>query len=222
MSKIEFVYFDLGNILVSFDPMIACENVGRLFGVSADAAKSAVYDSGLEDRYEHGEISEEDFLLSVIDRLGHAGRDVSLHGFLDALGDMFTPIASMRSAIQRVRDSGLPIGILSNTCFAHWDWVVRQGWPVMEGPFDVTVLSYEVGVMKPDAGIYEAAEKMAMQSAGVAPSGLLFLDDKPENVEAAIARGWNAAECLGGDDAISQLEKFGVIAKSAESNSQEA
>ncbi len=47
--------------------------------------------------------------------------------------------------------------------------------------------------MKPDPRIYAAAEA----AAGVAPSRILFLDDRAENVQAAIDRGWQAAQCLG-------------------------
>ncbi|NND98595.1 MAG: HAD family phosphatase [Pirellulaceae bacterium] len=207
MNDIEFVYFDLGNILVSFDPMVACQNVAELYGCSAQRAHDVVYDSGWEDRYEHGEVTGEQFATHVHQQLGKQTAGIPTQKFLNALGDMFQPIESMRQTVQRVRQSGRRIGILSNTCFAHWDWVNRQGWPVMEGPFEIAILSYEVGAMKPDGRIYAAAE----QKAGVPPERILFLDDKHENVDAAISRGWNAAQCFGGDELVGQLKHFGII-----------
>ena len=90
---IEFVYFDLGNILVTFDPMISCENVAKLFSTTVDEANAAVYGSGLEDRYEHGEVSEAEFLAGVAEALGKSPRDVSLQAFIDAIGDMFQPVS---------------------------------------------------------------------------------------------------------------------------------
>ncbi len=212
MPDIQFVYFDLGNILVSFDPQRSCQNVADLFGVSIDQARAAVYESGLEVSYETGRINEKEFLLAVIEQLGEGGGDVSLNRFLDALGDMFTPIESMRATLQAVRNAGYRVGILSNTCYAHWDWVNRQDWPVMEGPFDTEVLSYEAGAMKPDADIYAVAE----QKAGVPPESLLFLDDKQENIDAAIARGWQAVQCFGGPGLVEQLVRLGVISESPE------
>ncbi|MGB7347586.1 MAG: HAD family phosphatase [Pirellulaceae bacterium] len=205
MTRIEFVYFDLGNILVSFDPKIACQNIARLFDVTSEQAQSAVYDSGLEDKYEHGELSEAGFLAEVRRELG--GKDVPLQAFLDGLGDMFKPIESMQRTIRQVRDAGYRIGILSNTCFAHWDWVVRQKWPVMEGPFDAVTLSYEVGAMKPAKKIYAAAE----QAAGVSAEQIFFVDDRQENIDAAIARGWQAAQCFGGAELEEQLRRVGVL-----------
>ncbi|QDT08492.1 HAD family hydrolase [Planctomycetes bacterium K23_9] len=208
-AEIQFVYFDLGNILVSFDPQIACDNIAKLFDVSSERAQAAVYDSGLEDRYEHGEISEAGFLAEVRRHLGGEvdGRDVPLQSFLNALGDMFKPIESMTRTIQQVRQAGYRIGILSNTCFAHWDWVARQNWPATKGPFDTTILSYEVGAMKPDAKIYAAAEA----AANVDPQHILFVDDRQENIDAAISRGWQAAQCFGGAELEEQLRRFGVL-----------
>lgn len=40
--------------------------------------------------------------------------------------------------------------------------------------------------MKPDSKIYEALEKMS----GKRGAKILYLDDRPENVDAGAARGW--------------------------------
>ena len=250
---VRFVYFDLGNVLVAFDPEIACGNVARLFHVPVDLARSVVYTSGRQAALERGELSGEAFASEVRSAFA-AERDPALcgptqdgptqdgptqdgptHGptqdgpkhdrptqldlppidpdsvttgaLLDAISDMFTPIDSMRHTIANVRRLGLGVGILSNTCHAHWDWIARQRYPVMTGPFDAAVLSFQVGAMKPDAAIYDAAERVA----GVAPDEILFLDDRPENVAAATGRGWRAAECFGGEPAVRALSSHGLL-----------
>ena len=48
--RIEFVYFDLGNMLVAFDPEISCRNVADLVGVSIDDARRVIYESGLQPK----------------------------------------------------------------------------------------------------------------------------------------------------------------------------
>lgn len=202
---IDFVYFDLGNILVSFDPQLACQNVAKLLGVSNQQVDAVLYKSGLEESYERGEVTADELVAATTRELNVQQCDTQI--FLDAIADMFQPIESMQATIEEVRASGCRIGILSNTCFAHWDWLCRQRWPVLAGPFDVTVLSYEVGAMKPDPRIYEAAEAQA----GISPEQILFIDDKQENVDAAVARGWNAVQCFGGPDAQEQLKAYGVV-----------
>ena len=128
-TKIEFVYFDLGNMLLSFDPMIACANVSNLFDVSADKVHEAVYETEQQTRYEHGELSGEEFASSIREQLGRNIEQMPTPRLLDALSDMFAPIESMQQIVHQVQLTGIPFGILSNTCAAHWDWIGRQHGP---------------------------------------------------------------------------------------------
>lgn len=209
-SEIRFVYFDLGNVLVSFDPAIACANIAELFGISPSQAEAVVYASGLQDRFEHGEVSEDDYAETIRGHFDRTITEVSTAAILDAVSAMFTPVVAMRDVLAEVRDRGFRLGVLSNTCWAHWNWIARQRYPLMEGSFDATILSCEVGSMKPDAVIYEAAERAAAR-ADVRVEQILFLDDKIENVAAARSRGWRAEQCLGGEQAAAALRRHGVL-----------
>ncbi|MDM4018077.1 HAD family hydrolase [Roseiconus lacunae] len=203
MTDIQFVYFDLGNILVSFDPRIAARNLGRLLGIDEAKAWEVLYASGLEERYEHGELTGAEFTQRLRAFATSEQSSITDQAILDAISDMFTPIESMVRLLQQTRQKIGKIGILSNTCEAHWDWIRRQNWAVSKVQVDVTILSCRVGAMKPAAAIYEAAE---IQS-GVAAEQILFIDDKPDNVLAAVNRGWNAHCCLGGEPAFDVLSR---------------
>ena len=206
-GEIEFIYFDLGNVLVSFDPEIACRNTADKFGVQVDQARAAIYDSGLQDRFEHGAVTGEQYAESVRHHLSLSAEQMPTAALLEAVSKIFTPIEAMENLVRQV-GQGRRTGILSNTCSAHWEWIAKQNWPVVNGGFEVRILSFQVGAMKPAAKIYAAAEA----AAGVAPKRILFLDDKIENVQAAIARGWQAAHCVGGTQAAEMLRTFGVLA----------
>jgi putative hydrolase of the HAD superfamily len=54
--------------------------------------------------------------------------------------------------------------------------------------FDQITFSYELGIIKPEPGIYH----QAIQQLGIDPAAALFLDDRPENVEGALAAGLHA------------------------------
>ena len=225
MPRIRFVYFDLGNVLVSFDPAIACANVAALFGIPLAMAEQVIYTSGLETRLERGQLTGDQFTAAVRDRVlsneaaGVADdsrqrpgptidpNEVTTEQLLQAISDMFMPIDAMGPAIDRLRRRGLGVGILSNTCEAHWGWLTRQSYSVLSGQFDGLVLSHIVGAMKPDAAIYDAAER----AAEVDPREILFLDDRAENVAAAKTRGWNAEWCFGGTPALRVLQQHGLI-----------
>jgi glucose-1-phosphatase len=206
-SNIEFVYFDLGNVLLSFDPAKACNNLATLFARTPKQVHDALYGSGLEDEFEHGRVTPDELVAELSRHLQVDPKTVRAAEVLDGMSDMFTEIEPMIGVIQAVRDRGYRVGLLSNTCWAHWDWIGRQNYAVFKTPFEQLVVSYEIGAMKPSPAIYEAAEAMAK----VAPSQLMFIDDKPENIAAAKQRGWNAETCIGGPQAISVLKSYGLL-----------
>jgi putative hydrolase of the HAD superfamily len=73
--------------------------------------------------------------------------------------------------------------LLSNTNATHLDWI-RPRLPLLQR-FDGLVLSYELGVAKPDPAIFERALKMA----GTTPARTAFFDDVEAYVTAAKTLG---------------------------------
>ena len=97
----------------------------------------------------------------------------------------------MINVVQQVRTGGTSIGILSNTCAAHWEFISSQSFPILEWfelDSKVTVLSYQVGAAKPDPAIY----RHAIAQAAVEPAQIFFVDDLAANVKAAQTAGIDA------------------------------
>lgn len=215
-TPIRFVYFDLGNILVAFDRDVAAHNVAKLFhadptGLELALVNEIMHDSGLQNQLETGLVSESDFAHTIRKSFPGTMAPVEDAAILRAISDMFTPIETMGDVLARVRQTGIPIGILSNTCNAHWSWVRSQSYGVLEGPFDVEVVSYQARSMKPDRVIYDVAQKRAREINEVNPEEILFVDDREENVIAARQIGWNAEVCWGGATAEEVLVRYGVL-----------
>jgi len=61
--------------------------------------------------------------------------------------------------------------------------------------------------MKPDAPIYEAVERMTDRRG----PDLIYLDDRPENVEAGLARGWHAILHHAPAESRRRVEAFGLL-----------
>lgn len=85
------------------------------------------------------------------------------------------------------------------------------------GAFDALFLSFELGARKPEPAFYERVAR----ALGVPGPGLLFFDDREENVAGAAACGWNAErfttfesflEQLGGYRARLELGDLGLAA----------
>ena len=93
---------------------------------------------------------------------------------------------------------------LSNNNPLHWGRLSKLGvgeW------FSELVLSYQVGVAKPDPAIYYALEERV----GLKGQALLFLDDNQVNVQAALDRGWQAQRVVGLAQAKQALLERGLL-----------
>ena len=87
--------------------------------------------------------------------------------------------------IDVVRRMPHPRYLLSNTDATHIAWI-RRRFPEVFPLFDGWVLSFEVGAEKPEEAIYQQVEALS----GRPPESHIFVDDVPEFVAAAQARGW--------------------------------
>jgi len=204
---IRFVYFDLGNVLASFDVQRACENVALRWSVDPGDVRRFIWDSGLQDRFEHGQVSVDEFAKTVRQSLNLDEAATPTTELVDRLCDMFEPIVEMVDLVDDVRNCGVRLGILSNTCEAHWQWLTRAQYAALRGPFDHVILSYEHGLMKPHLSLYQ----IAADKTGEAAASILFFDDRPDNVAAAQASGWQAHQFTDAASAREVLRVAGVL-----------
>jgi 2-haloacid dehalogenase len=87
----------------------------------------------------------------------------------------------LMSALQ---DRGVPVFSLTN--FGVESYEIAAGhYPFLKA-FDRDFISGHLKVIKPDPRIYQTLE----EATGLSGDALLFTDDRPDNVEAAAARGW--------------------------------
>ncbi len=200
--SIEFIYFDLGKVIVDFDHDIACHAIGEAAGLEPQEVMAAVFDSGYEIKYENGLISCDEFHHLFSERTKTC---LEKEEFLNYIGDVFSPIQKMFPLLTQLRAMNFPMGILSNTCPAHWHSVVKS-FTVVREFFSPVILSYEVMAMKPDPKIYETA----IVKAGCQSQNCFFVDDRQENVQGAIDAGMDAVLYTGLPDLMMDLERRGV------------
>jgi 2-haloacid dehalogenase len=95
-------------------------------------------------------------------------------------------IPGTHALVERLSAAGVPLYALTNFGAEFWARF-RAAQPIFERFADV-IVSGEERCAKPDARIYEIAERRI----GLPPRTLFFIDDNPDNVAAAAARGWQA------------------------------
>lgn len=189
-NEIKFIFFDMGNVLLNFDHRRLTKQVSTFTGKPEAEIDQLLFREphDLENRYERGELSSEEFHQQFCEL---AQSEVQQCDLMIAVADIFwlnTPILPLLSQLSTVN---FPIAILSNTCEAHWKWA-EQSFKVIRDFFPHRVLSYEELSMKPDGKIYQSAITLAKKRVGCQTEEIFFVDDKPENVAAARASGMQA------------------------------
>ena len=199
MSRPRFLYFDLGNVLVDFSHERMCHQLAELGGVPFEAVRQWIFgDEGLMRQVEVGALSQDDCYQRFCE---WTDSNPSLADFCHAAAAIFSLKLAIVPVVTQLVAVRQPIGILSNTCQPHWDYVSDGRYGIIPGLFDVIVLSYQVRAAKPDRAIYDAAAAMAVTD----PGDILFVDDRPENVAGARIAGFQALQFTSARQLVADL-----------------
>lgn len=200
--RIRAVLFDLGNVLIPFSHDRMVKQVAACLGLDEAEIRAMLMEGGLLRAYEQGQISTEEMYRLITKG---APRVPALEALSRAASDIFWPNPQMEEVASSLVKKGLPVAIVSNTCPIHIAWIERRFPFFNEIPYKV--LSYEVGVSKPALAIYETA----LQVVGTQPGEAVFFDDRPENVEGAMALGIRAYLYESPAQVVRVLSEHGVL-----------
>lgn len=179
---IDTVIFDLGKVLVEFQP----EEGMRKLGFTEEQIQNIMANifSGLWEECDRIPYSDAEI------RALFKSRVPGMEALIDKMWDnvtVFTDVYSYsRQWLQELRDKGLKVYILSN--------YGKQAFEVNSKKYDFLeladgmVISYQVGMVKPDPRIY----KTLLERYDIDPARAVFIDDRQNNVEGAGAVGLKA------------------------------
>jgi HAD superfamily hydrolase (TIGR01509 family) len=194
--------FDLGKVLVDFDYSIAARRIAARGKMTVLEIAAYINRSPLFVEYESGRVTTQQFFDEIRRVTGFQG---DLAEFSNCFADIFTAIEPMVQLQAELQQRGMAAYAFSNTnelAVAH----IRPTFPFYS-KFDGCILSYEHGVMKPDAGLYEVVERQS----GRRGAEILYLDDRPENVAAGAARGWHAILHESPEKSRAAIQKLGLL-----------
>jgi putative hydrolase of the HAD superfamily len=197
---IQGVIVDFGGVLAKHPTEEAVARLCAAGGFDAEVFADAWHRHRLP--YDLGKITAADYWSLV----GGRSYDVELLERLlaedaEAWATQNEPIVDW---LGTVKAAGLRLALLSNMPREVWARLAdRLAWLEL---CDVVTLSYELELAKPDAAIYRAC----LDRLGVAHGRTLFVDDRPENVEAAETLGLQAVLFTDVDALRSELRsRFG-------------
>ncbi len=149
MKPVQAVIFDLGNVLLRVDEMRFALRLAARATKNPAALVEFFTRSAAVLAYSTGQSSSREFYDAVVRETGYRG---TVEEFTAIWCEIFTPIQATLTLAMNLKGK-LPRVILSNTNALHMEYVFRE-FPVIRD-FDGHILSHEVGLMKPDARIYE-------------------------------------------------------------------
>ena len=200
--KIEKVIFDLGKVLVKFNP----KNPFKNFLKSEDEINFFLKNFCTWGWHINQAI--------VSDTRPATEKKIKEHPeFRDAIGafygrfqDMIVGVYEQNLKIAlELKKKNIPIYILSNFPGDQFDIFASNYDFVQE--FDDMIISGKVGMKKPDPKIY----KLCISKFNCNPNKTLFIDDRPENTKAAEIEGFQTITLDHPDRLSEYIKKFNLI-----------
>jgi|SRR5690606_28915521 2-haloacid dehalogenase len=202
MTAIRHIVFDIGKVLIHYDPDIP---FSRLI---PDAAQRrwffenvCTHEWNLEQDRGRKWADAEALLIArypdhaeLIRAFRGSWHEMVSHHYADSVALM-----------ERLIEDGHDVTMLTNFAadtFAE----AKERFPFLKRPRGVTV-SGEIGLIKPDREIFEHHAK----AFGLDPAATLFIDDSRKNVDGAIAAGWQAILFESAAGLERELERRGLL-----------
>lgn len=177
---VQAVVFDIGNVLIEWQPERFYD--ARIGEVRRREMFASIDLHGFNDDVDRGG-NFRDLIYAAADT--HPEWRAEVRMWHDNWIDMAAPAISQSVRILRnLRAKSIPVFALSNFGIQTFE-IAEKAYPFLID-FDRRYISGHMGVIKPDVEIYEQLEA----DCGVDPAGLLFADDRIDNINAAAARGW--------------------------------
>lgn len=174
------VIFDIGNVLIEWHPE-------RFYDAQIGEAKrtemfAAVDLHGMNDRVDKGEGFKNVIYQTAED---YPEWRAEIQMWHDRWIEMASPVIDHSVRLLRtLRNKGIPVFSLTNFGIESFAYAQTEYGFLSE--FDESYVSGHMGVIKPDPVIYQMVEDQC----GHAPAGLLFADDRTDNITMAASRGW--------------------------------
>lgn len=201
MADIEHIVFDIGRVLLHYDPDIPFRRLipdnerRRWFFQNVCTTEWNLE----QDRGRSWQEAEAILIESYPQEADN------IRGFRQNWHEMIShhyegSVAILETLIENGQDVTMLTNFAADTLAE-----ARQRFEFLNRPRGVTV-SGEVGLLKPDAAIYDHHVK----AFDLKPAATLFIDDSPANVDGAIDAGWQAVHFKNAEALKADLERFGL------------
>lgn len=201
-NNFSVIVFDLGNVQLPFDYNILINrlnNIDKNLGTKFMNFYKNSYN--IHRQFESGKLSEEEFIKIMLNALENK---IDAETFCKIYSEVFTVNEDVVSLLPKLKEN-YTLVLLSNTNSIHR----KYGWDHYDflKYYDKLILSYEVGNVKPEEGIYRDAEAFSHK-----PSAEhFFIDDIPEYVVGAKKIGWGGTQFTTYEQLVKDLKTNNIL-----------
>jgi len=179
-SPVHCVFFDLGNVLVHVNSEKFYSICKQKTKLSSDQWLKIIQNSSeISQKFNLGKITPRRFYLTIQNVLE---LQMTYEEFERAYCDIFSLNEEIVGVVRDLAPK-VKLAIISNTDTLHFNHILNH-FSIMSF-FEKMITSFEVGILKPERGIYE----IALQRMSVQAKHSVFVDDKFENIAGAQAVG---------------------------------
>ncbi len=202
MSALAFqaILCDLGGVVVDVESDRLVHQVAQSLGRGFDEVQREIYHEELLLPFELGQITPEAYFEGLKTRLQASW---TYEQFVEFWSGIFTENRDVTQLLPRLRTRHRLVA-LTNTNVLHLVHLQRH-MPCLS-VLDDWIASCDVGLRKPDAEMYA----FALERLGLPASAVVYIDDRPEMVEAGRQAGLTAIRCENGRQLEEALRRAGV------------
>ena len=202
-SKINFIVFDIGGVLLDIYPERMVRYISGVTKISPKIIRDR-FPEDIHEKYECGLISDHEWFISYKKTLPQPNclKEVD---FWEAWNRLLGQETNVVDIMIKLKDT-YPIWLLSNTNRKHVHNEIENKYAFSQLA-DGAIYSFEEGARKPDKEIFN----IATEKIGAKPKTCLFIDDREENVTSSTSVGFLGLHYINAQQLERDLGFLGVI-----------
>ena len=205
MADVKALFFDFGGVLLQHMDGIDHKAIESRLGLPEKTLYNCLYRDSRYFELHVGGCTHDEWVESVRSAaVKHAGDKAE--ALMLAWQEAEHPLnPDMMALVRGLKARGYLLGIISNT-IPGLEERLREGLPEFIELFDIRIGSGDIGIAKPDEGIF----RHALDGLGVAPEESVFTDDVRKYAEAASALGMHGFYFTGYPQFAEDIRSLGV------------
>ena len=211
MKRITCLMLDMGGVLTRTHRLEKVDEMMRILGASS--TREAFLETYYAQRfdYDRGVADGGEYWRRVTRALGLDLREADVPDLVRLdLESWFNMRPAMMNFLGGIQGRVGRLVLLSNIHFDGARYIREGEGRAWSSRFDELVLSCDHRLLKPEREIYE----LALRIAGASAESSLFVDDNPDNVEAALELGMSSFRFVDDEDFLARLTPEYELARS--------